>query len=242
MAHNLGFPLLTRKVHGRKLGRPLRHGRLDVLDSLLPRLEVFQPMLKEDGNLDPADIFGQVPGTLHLEIGFGAGEHLSAVLNANPGHFIIGAEPFINGVSSFLKSVKDNPPLEHCRILMDDAMRIVLSLKDASVDFLYILNPDPWPKSRHHKRRVVNPDNVRQFARVLKDGGTLIETTDVDALAEWMVTQTVNNPDFEWQANGPKDWQTPPQGWIPTRYEEKGVAAGRKQTYLIYRRRPRTGK
>lgn len=240
MAQNLGFPQLFRHVHGRKHGRPLRHGRLDVMESLLPRIEVFQPLLREDGKLDPAELFGQPPTTLHLEIGFGNGEHLTAVLNANPGHFIIGAEPYTNGVSAFLKAIKNDPPLEHCRILMDDAMRIVHSLKDASVDFLYILNPDPWPKSRHHKRRVVSPENVQAFARVLKDGGTLVETTDVDELAEWMVTQTVNNPDFEWQANSPKDWQTPPEGWLPTRYEQKGVAAGRKQTYLIYKRRPRS--
>ena len=239
MAHNLGFPQLVRHVHGRKHGRPLRHGRTDVLESLLPRIEVFKPMLREDANLDPAELFGQQPYPLHLEIGFGNGEHLTAVLDANPGHFIIGAEPYVNGVSSFLKSIKDDPPLENCRILMDDAMRIVHSLKDASVDFLYILNPDPWPKSRHHKRRVVNPENVKSFARVLKDGGTMVQTTDVDELAGWMVTQTVNNPDFEWQANSPKDWQTAPEGWLPTRYEQKGVAAGRKQTYLIYKRLPR---
>jgi tRNA (guanine-N7-)-methyltransferase len=239
MAHNLGFPQLVRHVHGRKHGRPLRHGRSDVLESLLPRIEVFKPMLREDGNLDPADLFGKAPYPLHLEIGFGNGEHLTTVLDANPGHFIIGAEPYVNGVSAFLKDIKDDPPLDTCRILMDDAMRIVHSLKDASVDFLYILNPDPWPKSRHHKRRVVSPENVRSFARVLKDGGTMVQTTDVDELAGWMVTQTINNPDFEWQANSPKDWQTAPDGWLPTRYEQKGVAAGRKQTYLIYKRVPR---
>ena len=238
MAENLNIPL-HRLVHGRKHGRPLKRGRSDVLEGLLPRLEVFKPALREDGKLEPKDLFDVEPGVLHLEIGFGNGEHLVDILEANPGHFIIGAEPYTNGVSAFLTMVKDDPPLKHCRILMDDALKIVHSLIPASVDYLYILNPDPWPKSRHHKRRVVSPENLTAFARVLKDGGTMIQTTDVDDLADWMVTQTINCPDFEWQAESSKDWQTSPKGWLPTRYEEKGREAGRKQTYLIYKRRPR---
>lgn len=238
MAENLNLHL-PRLVHGRKHGRPLKRGRSDVLESLLPRMEVFKPMLREDKKLTPKDIFNTEPGVFHLEIGFGNGEHLVDVMAANPGHYIVGAEPYTNGVSAFLTMVKDDPPLEHCRVLMDDAMKIVHSLHDACVDFIYILNPDPWPKSRHHKRRVVSPDNVKAFARVLKDGGTMIQTTDVDDLADWMVTQTINNPDFEWQAETAKDWQTAPEGWLPTRYEEKGREAGRKQSYLVYKRRPR---
>ena len=235
MAETLNIPL-GRKVHGRKHGRPLKRMRLDALDELLPRIEVFKPFLKEDGQLDPKALFDAEPSVMHLEIGFGNGEHLTALLEANPGHFVIGAEPYTNGVSAFLKSIKDDPPLKTCRILMDDAMKIVHSLKDASVDFLYILNPDPWPKTRHHKRRVVSPENLTAFARVLKDGATMIQTTDVDDLAGWMITQTANCPDFEWVAESAADWQTPPEGWLPTRYEQKGVAAGRKQTYLIYKR------
>lgn len=239
LAKTLNLPL-HRFVHGRKQGRPLKRTRSDVLESLLPRLEVFKPALREDGALPPKDIFdGVQPGVLHLEIGFGNGEHLVDVLAANPGHFIIGAEPYINGVSAFLTMVKDDPPLQNCRILMDDALKIVNSLTPASVDFLYILNPDPWPKTRHHKRRVVNAENLKAFARVLKDGATMIQTTDVADLADWMVTQTTANPDFEWQAERASDWLTPPPGWLPTRYEEKGRDAGRTQTYLVYKRRPR---
>ncbi len=210
-----------------------------MLDALLPRLEVFQPYLKEDGTLEPAKLFDVTPEVLHLEIGFGNGEHLVDVLDANPGHYIIGAEPYTNGVSAFLTMVKDDPPLKHCRILMDDALRIVHSLTPASVDFLYILNPDPWPKSRHHKRRVVSQSNLDAFARVLKDGGTMIQTTDVAELAGWMASQTVAHPDFEWQANCQKDWETAPDGWLPTRYEQKGREAGRVQSYLVYKRLPR---
>ena len=229
-----------RKVHGRKMGRPMHKTRLDVLDHLLPKLQIPKSLLTEDGALHPKDLFGTVPEKLHLEIGFGNGEHITALLNANPTHHVIGAEPFINGMGAFLKDIKDDPPLERCRVLMDDAMMILNSLADQTVDFLYILNPDPWPKTRHHKRRMVIGANLKIFARVLKDGATMIQTTDVDDLAGWMVTESVNCPDFEWQAESAADWKTPPPGWLPTRYEQKGQEAGRKQTYLVYKRRQRS--
>jgi tRNA (guanine-N7-)-methyltransferase len=213
--------------------------RLDVLEHLLPKLQIPRSLLTEDGALRPEDLFEAVPEKLHLEIGFGNGEHVTALLNANPTHHVIGAEPFINGMGAFLKDIKDDPPLERCRVLMDDAMLILNSLADQTVDFLYILNPDPWPKTRHHKRRMVISHNLNVFARILKDNATMIQTTDVDDLAGWMVTESVNCPDFEWQAESAADWRTPPPGWLPTRYEQKGREAGRKQTYLVYKRRPR---
>jgi tRNA (guanine-N7-)-methyltransferase len=238
LAKNLGFTY-KRAVHGRKHGRPLKRLRSDMLDALLPRLEVFQPFLKEDGTLEPEKLFDVKPEVLHLEIGFGNGEHLVDILDANPGHHIIGAEPYTNGVSAFLTMVREDPPVDRCRILMGDALRVVHSLTEASVDFLYILNPDPWPKARHHKRRMVVQPHLDAFARVLKDGGTMIQTTDVAELAGWMASQTVRHPAFEWQANCQKDWETSPEGWLPTRYEMKGREAGRVQSYLVYKRLPR---
>lgn len=230
---------LPRQVHGRKKGRPLNTIRQDVIEQLLPRMQVPPEKLTEQQDLDPATLFPQKPVTLHLEIGFGNGEHITDLLRANPNDHIIAAEPFINGVAAFLKDNRDAPPLDRCRLLADDALKVINSLQDACVDYLYILNPDPWPKTRHHKRRMVNEDHLKAFARVLKDGATMIQTTDVDDLAGWMVTETVRSPDFEWQAEREADWRTPPPGWLPTRYEQKGVAAGRKQTYLVYKRRPR---
>lgn len=125
--------------------------------------------------------------------------------------------------------------LNNIRVHMDDAMMIVRFLKDASLERIYILNPDPWPKTRHHKRRIVSQGNLDEFARVLKPGGRLVLATDVDDLAEWMVTQCLIHPGFEWTANSSKDWQTPPAEWIETRYAFKGKQAGRRQTFLIFK-------
>jgi tRNA (guanine-N7-)-methyltransferase len=120
---------------------------------------------------------------------------------------------------------------------MDDAIIVLNSLPDACIDYMYVLNPDPWPKARHHKRRIVGPENLDVYARVLKPGGILLETTDVDELAEWMAIHTASHPAFEWLAETPADWRTAPDGWMATRYENKGKDAGRQQSYLLFKRK-----
>ncbi|MDD3020091.1 MAG: tRNA (guanine(46)-N(7))-methyltransferase TrmB [Alphaproteobacteria bacterium] len=228
----------VRRVFGRRMGRPMHKARLDVLDTILPQKKIAEELLTENRDKSPADLFGHPVDKLHFEIGFGSGEHLHYIMGQFPDDHFIGAEPYINGMTSFLKEFKEPVP-ENFRVHMDDALMVLNSLEDASVDFLYILNPDPWPKSRHHKRRIVSADNLEVFARVMKDGGVMLQTTDVDELAEWMVTQTVHCPHFEWTAERSEDWKTAPNGWMSTRYESKGKDAGRCQTYLIYKRKPR---
>lgn len=251
MAEN---PVLKKRVYGRKHGRPMHKGRTDVIETILPVLQIPKDKLKEDGTLNISSLFpsplrgeGQCGGEsrggedikkLHFEIGFGNGEHLLYIMNEYPTHHFIGAEPYTNGMSAFLKSLPTPTP-QNLRVHMDDALMVLNSLPDASVDFLYILNPDPWPKTRHHKRRIVSEENLEIYARVLKDGATLIQTTDVDELAEWMLTKTINCPHFAWLAESPEDWKTAPNGWMSTRYEEKGRLAGRTQTYLVYQRNNR---
>lgn len=227
-----------KRVYGRRMGRPMHKSRLDVLDTVLPQIQIDKSLLNEQADLSAESLFGKKVDHLHFEIGFGSGEHLHYIMGQFPNDHFIGAEPYINGMSAFLKELSFSTP-ENLRVHMDDALMVLNSLEDASVDCLYILNPDPWPKSRHHKRRIVNADNLDVFARVLKDGGMMLQTTDVDDLAEWMVTQTVNCPHFEWTADKPEDWKTAPNGWMATRYENKGKDAGRSQTYLLYTRRPR---
>lgn len=204
------------------------------MDSLYPRLAISKNILKQDKSTTPAMIFAKPVNTLHVEIGFGNGEHLKYRMEKNPDDHFIGAEIFSNGVAALLKSVNDMPH-ENLRVWMDDALIVLNSLPDASVDYMYILNPDPWPKLRHHHRRMVNPDNLNAFARVLKPGAILLETTDVAELADWMASYTENHPAFDFINRG--DIYTPPEGWEATRYENKGKAAGRRQAYLVFKRK-----
>jgi len=225
-----------RRVFGRRLGRPMGASRQDAIDHILPALTIEEAILNETGSFDPANLF-QKTGNVVFEIGFGNGEHLKAMMEARPERNYIGAEPFINGMSAFLKSIKD---MGHgnIRVWMDDAVTLTRSFKNESLSAIYILNPDPWPKKKHHKRRIVRAETLEQYFRVLKPGGDLVMATDVDDLAEWMVTETMNHGGFEWQAKSAADWQTMPEDWhITTRYAAKGEAAGRRETYLLFKRK-----
>ncbi|HAJ89479.1 MAG TPA: tRNA (guanosine(46)-N7)-methyltransferase TrmB [Rhodospirillaceae bacterium] len=226
----------VKRVYVRRHGRPMHQGRMDALETVFPTVQIPKDILQEDGQLAASEFFdGAAVQKLHFEIGFGNGEHLLYVMRENPHDHFIGAEPYMNGMSAFIKSLPVPTP-DNIRVHADDALMVLNSLQDASVDVIYILNPDPWPKSRHHKRRIVSEANLDVYARVLKEGGLMVQTTDVDDLAEWMLTKTINSPYFDWTAEHPADWKTAPNGWMSTRYENKGKEAGRSQTYLLYRR------
>ena len=225
-----------RRVFGRRLGRPMGASRQSAIDDLLPRLTVASDKVCEDGALDPSSLFAVPQPETVFEIGFGNGEHLKAMMAARPDRNYIGAEPFINGMSAFLKSIKDLPD-GNIRVWMDDAVALARSFKPDSLSAIYILNPDPWPKKKHHKRRIVRTETLGEYHRILKPGGALVMATDVDELAEWMVTETINHGGFEWQAERAADWKTMPEGWhITTRYAAKGEAAGRSETYLLFKK------
>lgn len=210
--------------------------RQDVIDTLLPELTLDLADLTEKASLDPHSLF-DTQKDIVLEIGFGNGEHLKAMLEQRADRNYIGVEPFINGMSAFLKSIKD---MDHAniRVWMDDAVMLCRSLTSESLSAIYILNPDPWPKKKHHKRRIVRAETLAEYHRILKPGGAFVMATDVDALAEWMVTETMNHGGFEWEARSAKDWQTMPEGWfVTTRYAAKGVNAGRRETYLLFKKK-----
>ncbi len=227
-----------KRVYGRRQSRPLNTSRKEAVDALLPVLSIPEELLTEEGNLNPETLFSTSKPETWLEIGFGNGEFLHALLNRHKDVNFIGVEPFVNGMAAFLKSINDEREMNNIRVLMDDAMILAESLEAESLERIYVLNPDPWPKTRHHKRRIINQDNLDQFSRILKPGGLLTMATDVDDLAEWMVTQVSIHPDFTWTARSKSDWETPPAGWpLITRYATKGLNAGRTQRYLVFERK-----
>lgn len=231
-----GSAACPRSLFGRKKGRPLTKDRELALRSLLPVLQISPALLRESFDTDLCEIFGESFQNAWLEIGFGQGEHVSALMRQNPDTAFLAAEPFVNGMGAFLKDIQ-NDPHDNIRVFMNDGMIVARSLKPESLDGIYVLNPDPWHKKRHHKRRIIRSENLDVFAKILKPEGKLVMTTDVEDLAEWMITQASNHPAFEWQAESSKDWYTPPSGWIPTRYQTKGAKGAKKMVYLIFTRR-----
>ena len=210
--------------------------RKHALETLLPELAIPEYALDDNGGLDPRSLFTFTPDQIFFEIGFGNGEHLLSLVRNYPRDGFLGAEPFINGMSAFLKELEEDCR-DNIRVLMDDAFFLVDSLETRCLDGLYILNPDPWPKKKHHKRRIINQDTLRRFARILKPGTGLYVTTDSDSMAGWVVRHAVMHEAFDWTAERCADWRQPPHSWQPTRYEQKGRQAGHCQYYLVFVRR-----
>lgn len=223
------------RFFGRRKGRPLNKMRQKSL-ALLETIAVPENMTArnkntQDSKLPPSDYFQKTYKDFYLEIGFGNGEFLARSAKTHPEIAHIGAEPFINGVAALCKSLNDQNT-DNIRIWPDDVRFLLDGLKDNSISRVYILNPDPWPKKRHHKRRIVNPEMLDRFARVMKPSAQIIMTSDIDDLAQWMAIQIVNHSQFRWDINNFNDVYKKPDGWQATRYEEKGRRKGHKQFYL----------
>ena len=146
----------------------------------------------------------------------------------------------MNGVAALLSRVSSDG-LTNVRIFPEDARLLVARLAPASLARLILLFPDPWPKKRHHKRRIISPPIVARFAELLVDGGEFRFATDHAELARWTLWHLQSEPRLRWLAEGPSDWRTRPEDWPETRYEQKTRAAGRKPIFLSYARLPRSG-
>ena len=234
-AHKPGDPTTLNRLYGRSSGHKLRPAQQGLIETLLPTIAV--PI---DGEITSRTLFGDAEGQgrpLHLEIGFGSGEHLAYRADLLPDHGFIGCEPFVNGVATALGHVRDRH-LANVRIHMGDALDVLRRLPDAALGFVYLLHPDPWPKARHAKRRMVNDGPLSLIAAKLRPGGELRIATDDPTYLEWtlMVMQR-HRGDFEWLAQRPRDFLEPPGGWIETRYGAKSRREGRRPYYFRYRRK-----
>ena len=220
----------TRRLYGRRHGKKLRPRRQALIDEKLPRLRIAPAP-----GLDPSTLFDHAPSAVWLEVGFGAGEHLAAQARLRPDVGLIGCEPFINGLASLCALIEDSD-LTNIRVHDDDARQLMDCLDDASIARMFLLFPDPWPKSRHHKRRFINADSLDACARILTDGAELRLATDDMSYCRWMLERLQTNPAFAWTARGPGDWRERPDDWPETRYEAKAREQDRAPVFLRYRR------
>lgn len=229
-ANKSGDPTTLNRLYGRSTGHKLRQGQQELVDSLLPQIGI-----PADGDITARALFGE-ERPLHFEIGFGSGEHLADRADMLPDHGFIGAEPFLNGVATALGHIRDGH-LANVRIWRGDALEVLRRIPDGALSFLYLLHPDPWPKARHAKRRMVNDGPLALFAAKLKLGGEFRLATDDPTYLNWslMVMQRWTGR-FEWLAQHPRDFLEPSGGWIETRYGAKSRREGRRPYYLRYRR------
>ena len=148
---------------------------------------------------------------------------------------LIGCEPFEDGVIKLISAIEQEG-LTNVRVGADDARPLLRMLPAASLSRVFILFPDPWPKKRHHKRRIVSTVTLAEIARVLLPGGELRVGTDVSAYAGAILEVAGRCPALHWIAQGPQDWRQRPPDWPQTRYEAKAVAAGRRCYYFRFER------
>ena len=225
-----------RNFYGRVKGKSLRPSQETYLEEDLAKLSpgaVDWEVNPERENLDLQAMFGGKP--VWLEIGFGGGEHLVHQAATHPQMGIIGCEPYINGVAMLLGKIRQ-AGVENLKVYPGDARNMFDVLPDESIDKAFLNYPDPWPKTRHHRRRFVTQEHLEPLARVLKPGAEFRVATDIPDYVR-QTLQEVPKAGFEWLAEGPSDWRAPWDDWISTRYEQKALREDRTPHYLTFRKR-----
>jgi tRNA (guanine-N7-)-methyltransferase len=199
------------RTYGRIKSRSLKPRQVRLMDELLPTIAV------PTAPFDPRQLMA---GEVWLEAGFGAGEHLTGQAARHPDALLIGAEPFVNGLGACLAHI-DGAGLTNVRLHAGDVRTLMTLLPDSSVDRLYILFPDPWPKTRHRKRRLIQPDFIAEAARLMKPGAPLRFATDWADYADWTLERLLASPHFRWTAERADAWRHPWPDHLTTRYETK---------------------
>ncbi|MFI3241358.1 MAG: tRNA (guanine(46)-N(7))-methyltransferase TrmB [Alphaproteobacteria bacterium] len=229
--NNSGNP----KFFGRRVGRKIRVAKTALLKEFLPKVS-FEEMS------DAKEVF--------LEIGFGDGSHLAGLSQKMQNTFFIGAEVFANGVANLLSlmtGVKEGKELpeeisllptrfDNVRVWSDDVRLLFDKIPDSSLDKIFLLFPDPWPKKRHASRRFINPENLKEIHRILKPDGLFVVATDHKVYKAWTLREMNKNKNFIWTAKNSNDWRYAPENWVETKYQKKAIREGRKPVFFIYKK------
>jgi tRNA (guanine-N7-)-methyltransferase len=217
---------IPHRLYGRRRGKKLRPRQERLLSEALPRLRF-------------TDLgFAASASALWFEVGFGGGEHTLAQMQANPSTAIIASEVYEHGLCSLLTEIIPDgmeataPPPPLLRLWPEDARELLMALPEASLDRLFLMFPDPWPKTRHAKRRFVHPEMVPIVARALKRGGIWRVASDDPTYQSWVTEVFAGQSLF----TGAPPATRRPKGWPPTRYESKALAAGRQPLYWEWQR------
>lgn len=225
--HPLNVHGEPRAFFGRRSGKRLHKGQHRLFRENLPSLELALP----ETTLQLDRIFPGHPRRA-IEIGYGGGEHLARIAAEQPGTGFIGCEVFSGGIAKLLEAI-DERGLDNVRLFTDDALKLLVKLPAASLDAAYLLYPDPWPKTRHHKRRFISPTTLGELARVLKPDSVFRFATDIEDYANWTLAHIVRSPDFRFAPERPGIWHEPWPGWVPTRYEDKARLEGRTRSFYF---------
>jgi tRNA (guanine-N7-)-methyltransferase len=221
---------------GRGKLKRLSDRKQSLVDDVLPRLRIDPAATTPEERADLRLLFPHRPERITLEIGFGGGEHLAHRAAEAPDEGFIGIEPFINGMAKGLAAIAERG-LGNVRLYDRDAAEVIAILPAQSLEMIYLLYPDPWPKRRHNKRRFLNQGSLKAFHRLLKPGGLFRFASDIDDYVGWTLAHVERSGFFDWQAEKATDWTQAYPGWPGTRYEAKAFREGRVPSYLQFIRK-----
>ncbi|MCF6343903.1 MAG: tRNA (guanosine(46)-N7)-methyltransferase TrmB [Devosiaceae bacterium] len=216
-----------RAFFGRKSGKRMLRGQQELFDELLPNLEINLA----NNNVDIKEIFPNREKII-LEIGYGGGEHLARKAIENPEIGFIGCEVFTGGIGKLLQQIKTHN-IKNIRLFSDDAIKLLNAMDKKSIDEIYLLYPDPWPKKKHNKRRFVSKMTLDEMAKALKPKGLFHFATDIEDYANWTLAHILRHKDFTHNLNKPLFWHKPFIGWQATRYEKKAKKEGRDKSFYF---------
>lgn len=195
---------------GRRVGKRLSQSSKRILKDVLPQHAVnFQELINSSRNL-------------YLEIGSGNGDFIIEFATNNPDILCIGCEPYLNGIANTLKMINEHS-IDNIKLWTDDVKLLLNQLPDNIFNMVYILFPDPWPKQKQHKRRLINNEFLEFLYRKVTSEATLNIATDHQEYAEWILSHLLNQPNYRWQANAQSDWLLPFDYVTLTRYYKKAA-------------------
>ncbi len=208
---------------GRVRTRKLSHHKQDLFSHLLLKYQIQEsevPDLKNNPKI-------------HLEIGFGFGDFLFENAKNNPDILFVGCEPHVNGVVHLLDKL-ESEPLKNIKLFVGDSRFFLEDSNNKIFDKIYIINPDPWPKKKHYKRRLINAELFEVLSAKLKDDGELIIATDSDLYKKWIMTEYLKSNLWSWTARTKYDWKNFPNDWVKTKYQKKAEVEGRENVFLKF--------
>ena len=208
------------RTFGRAKGRPLTPHMQSIWDENFGRLQW--------------DLEASLPKTeLWLEIGFGGAEHLLWQAENNPDIHLLGAEPFLNGVAKAVRGAHE-AELENLSLHHGDVRDVLDALPDNSLSKIFILFPDPWPKTRHHKRRLLRSKFIAELYRVSKPGGELRFASDIVHYVDWTLSRLKRHGGWMFTHTENSEWRNRGADWPGTRYEAKAGREGRPCHYFKF--------
>jgi len=214
------------RTHGRKNGF--------VTTGQEARLLKWLPIvgLPKDKTLTMSNVPKDSP--IVLEIGFGNGDFLVHLAEKHPDWTLVGVEIYLPGVAKAVSRLDDAGVIERTRITQLPAQYVLENqIQTEQLDGAFINHPDPWPKSRHHKRRIIQKDFAVLLASRIKSGGFIKLASDIPELAEWM-RDILDNTKGLTNVAGQGGYIERDTDRVFTKFEERGLKAGRKSQFLHY--------